>query len=253
MILLYYRRITPFLSQKTVHITLPTEDCILNLLLDEEFTYHHPMDCCFYSGSQWWCHTSSLIMMQSRKLSTSALYCFSRSWQTCVQCSFCSVWASVGPTWHVLQFSTVTTAIVCHTLRLLFNSIRSSLVVICWFAWMSWLIRSSFCDVTCAWPSRMWLIFHIHITTAEMFHPPLPVLTSTVWSPEMFSKCWWMSVDIFFSAWRNSVAHLCFFHTFMSDYPSGAIHMVTKCKGILVGKFNLYCHKNIHLWCRGPT
>ena len=96
------RRITPFLSQKTVCITLPTEDCILNLLLDEEFTYHHPMDCCYYSGSQWWCHTSSLIMMQSRKLSTSALYCFSRSWQTCVQCSFCSVWASVGPIWHKL-------------------------------------------------------------------------------------------------------------------------------------------------------
>jgi len=43
------KRIAPFLSQKMVHITLPAEGCILNILLDGEFRYCHCMDCCFDS------------------------------------------------------------------------------------------------------------------------------------------------------------------------------------------------------------
>jgi len=59
--------------------------------------------------------------------------------------------------------------------------------------------------------------------------------TSTGWSPSMFSKCWRISVGATFSAWRNSVTHLSFTHTFMSDTilsdcPSAAIcHMLTAC------------------------
>ena len=47
---------------------------------------------------------------------------------------------------------------------------------------------------------------------------------------------------------RNSVAHLCFIYTSMSnvnlsDYPSAAIsHIATEFIGMLVGRFNLYCH-----------
>ena len=36
----------------------------------------------------------------------------------------------------------------------------------------------------------------------------LTMLTSTVCSPETFSKCWWMSTSVIFSTWRNSI------HTF---------------------------------------
>jgi len=73
----------------------------------------------------------------------------------------------------------------------------------------------------------------------------LTVLTSTVWSPETFSQHWWMSVDAIFSTWRNSVTHLSFIHTSMSDTivsdcSSAAIcHIATKLNGILVGKFIL--------------
>jgi len=48
---------------------------------------------------------------------------------------------------------------------------------------------------------------------AERHHPPLTVLTSTVWSPSMFNKCQWMSVSAIFSTWRNSMTHLCFIRT----------------------------------------
>lgn len=59
----------------------------------------------------------------------------------------------------------------------------------------------------------------------------LTMLTSTVQSAEMFSRCRWMSVCavfIFFSMWRNLIPHLCFTHTYMSNAmlsncPSSAI------------------------------
>ena len=45
------RRITPFLSQKTVHITLSAEGSVLNFFFDGEFTCRHSMECRFDSGS----------------------------------------------------------------------------------------------------------------------------------------------------------------------------------------------------------
>jgi len=42
------------------------------------------------------------------------------------------------------------------------------------------------------------------------------VLTSTVWSPETFSS-WWMQMGAIFSVHRNSVTHLCFICSSMSD------------------------------------
>jgi len=44
-------RITPFLFQKTVHITLLAEGSVLNFFFDGGFICHHFMDCCFVSGS----------------------------------------------------------------------------------------------------------------------------------------------------------------------------------------------------------
>ena len=61
----------------------------------------------------------------------------------------------------------------------------------------------------------------------------LTVLTSTVWSPQMLSKHWMMSVGTIVSSWRNSVAYLCFTYTpmsdaILSDFPSAAsCHMAT--------------------------
>jgi len=44
------RRITPFLSQKTVHITLPNEGSVLNFFFDGEFTCRHSVDYRFDSS-----------------------------------------------------------------------------------------------------------------------------------------------------------------------------------------------------------
>ena len=83
--------------------------------------------------------------------------------------------------------------------------------------------------------------------------------SSTFWSPLMLSRCWWMSVGAIFSTWRNSVTHLCFLctsmsDTILSDCPSAAMcHMTTTtCDRILVGSLNCCCHTNtICLWhCR---
>ena len=83
----------------------------------------------------------------------------------------------------------------------------------------------------------------------------LTVLTSTVRTPSMFSKHQWMSVDTFFSAWRNPVTHLCFIYTsisgtILSDCPSAAVcHTATTRNKILVGRFSLYHHSTtICLW-----
>ena len=73
---------------------------------------------------------------------------------------------------------------------------------------------------------------------------------------------YWHSVihGCYLFARRNSVAHLCFIHSSMSDAilsdcPCAAIcHTATTCNGILAGGFHLYCHTtNICPWCWRPT
>ena len=56
------RSITPFLFQKTVHVTLPAYGCILNFFFDGEFTCHYSMDCHFDSSLQWQYHILPLEM-----------------------------------------------------------------------------------------------------------------------------------------------------------------------------------------------
>ena len=54
------------------------------------------------------------------------------------------------------------------------------------------------------------------------------------------SKC---LLFFFFLQGGNSIPAFIFMCTSMSDLPSAAIqHMVTKCNGILAGRFSLYCH-----------
>jgi len=76
------------------------------------------------------------------------------------------------------------------------------------------------------------------------------VLTSTVWSPSIFSKHEWMSMGAIFSSWGNSVTHLCFVctsvsDTIFSDCPSAATcGMAAMCNRILARRFNFYCRIN---------
>ena len=70
-------------------------------------------------------------------------------------------------------------------------------------------------------------------------------------------ECQWMP---FFSTWGNSMSHLCFIHTsmsdaFVSDCPSAAVwQTATKCNGILVGMLNFYFHAtNSCCQLHGPT
>ena len=112
---------------------------------------------------------------------------------------------------------------------------------------------------SCSWPSRMWLVFHITVTTAETCHVrPHCAHIHCLVSRNIQKASVIVTMDAVFSTWRNSVPHLCFIHTSTSDTilpdcPSAAIcHIATKCNGILVGRDNLYyCATTVCLWhCR---
>jgi hypothetical protein len=178
------RKITRFLSQRTVHITLPAEVCVLNCYFDGEFICRHSMDCLFDSGSKWWHHVSSPMMMRSSKLSTSTSYWFNWSWQSCIRCSLCSCVSIRGThLGQTLRYSNVAT-IVSNALKPIFSSVHSSLVVIRRFARMSWLRRSSFRGMRSVHvrPERG-LIFTSLSPLLKRATYRLTVLTSTVWSP----------------------------------------------------------------------
>ena len=148
--------------------------------------------------------------MRSRKLSPSAMYWSNRSWQTCIQCSFCSCMSIHGT--HLaqtLRYSNIA-SIGSNVLKAIF--INSSLVIIIyWFVWMSRLRCSSFCVVTAV---------HGHLKHGLSFTSLSPqlkhtthhltVLTFIVWSQQTFRKHQWMSEGAIFTAWRNAVPHLCF-------------------------------------------
>jgi len=103
------------------------------------------------------------------------------------------------------------------------------------------------------------LVKHVSVdavTIAETPHPPphcahIPCLVST-----NVQKCWWMSMGVIFSAWRNSVTQLCSLCTFMPDAilpdcPSAAIcHTATKWKRIVAGRFSLYQHSPLMSWAK---
>ena len=103
------------------------------------------------------------------------------------------------------------------------------------------------------WPTVM-------VTTTEMHHPPPHCAHIHCLISIKVQRALTNASECHFSALRNSVTQLCILHTFVSDAilsvcPSAAIcHTATKCNGILVGRFSLYCHiTNIQLWCWGLT
>ena len=84
-----------------------------------------------------------------------------------------------------------------------------------YFVWMIEMLFISWCD-SYAWPSGMWLVFHITVTTAEAHHPLPHSAHIRSFYPEMFSKCQWMSTGAFFFCMEGfsgtSLLYMCF-HT----------------------------------------
>ena len=117
------------------------------------------------------CHkdTISPVIMEFRKLSSSALYWFNRFRQTCISCYFSS-WVSSSGTHLVqtLQYSNTVT-IVSNTLKLIF----SSLIINNQYVWMNRPRSSSFHGATVA---------HCHPDCSLSFTSLSPVLKYTTHS-----------------------------------------------------------------------
>ena len=112
----------------------------------------------------------------------------------------------------------------------------------------------------CAWLSRKWIVFHVAFATTETQHPLLQSGHSHCLVSVNVQQVLINVSGCHFSPWRNSMAHLCFICTSMSeailsDCPFAAIsHTSTTCNGILVGRFNLYCHTiSICFWLCGSV
>jgi len=182
------RRITPFLSQNAVHISLPVEVCVMNFLFRVKFTCPHSMDWYFHSCSQWWHDVSSLVMMQSRKCHLQP--------QTCLVDADKLACTNM----QTLQYSDIATIVSNAQCSVLHIAICNVLI------YMDEPIEklfTSFCN-SCTWLSRTWLVLHITVATAEIYHP-LPHCAA-------FSKHQWMSVvAIFF--WMEEINYTSLFHT----------------------------------------
>ena len=97
---------------------------------------------------------------------------------------------------------------------------------------------------SCVWLYGTWLVFHVAVTTIETHHPPalcahIHCLVSIPVSVRV-SGCNFFHLEELNS---TSLLHL-LFHVrhHLSYYPSVAIcYMATKCNGISVGRFSLYC------------
>lgn len=109
----------PIPEDSTHHFTC-WQTVSLTLSLVREFTSYHSMDCCFDFSLYRWHHVSSPVKMWYRKLLPLASYLFSRSWQTCMQCSFCFHVSTRGthlaPTlWYSNTVTIISNAFQLHT------------------------------------------------------------------------------------------------------------------------------------------
>ena len=138
-------------------------------------------------------------MIWSRKLTPSALRWLSRSWQTCKWCSLSS-YVSIHES-HLAQtlWHPNIVTIISNTLKSIFSSIHNSLVITHQLEQTSWLRHYSFCGVTAV---HSWLEHGLSFTSLSPLLKRtthcLTVFTSTVWSPQMFSKHRWMSLGATF-------------------------------------------------------
>ena len=141
--------------------------------------------------------------------------------------------------WDPFLYSSIAT-IISNILKLIFISIHSLLI----HALISWC-------VSCAWQFQMCLIFLVTVDTAGT-HLSLPHcahihcwVSINVQQVSMdVSGCYFFCMEKFNS---TPLLHM-HFHSdaILSDCSSAAIsHTATKCNGILVGRFSLYCHTTI--------
>lgn len=153
--------------------------------------------------------------MRSRELSPSAWSWFSRSWKTAYGFLSVPMLAFVGTIWHkCCSIPMLPPSFLVHW------SWHSALYTVPWL---------QFSD-SCGWADQndlhfvVWqlcmviqnvvcLSHHCH----HCWNTPLTVLTSTGWSPQMFSKHWWISTSAIFTSWRSSIKHISFIHTSVSD------------------------------------
>jgi len=201
------RRVILFLSQKTVHITLPVESCILNFFFDGEFICHHSMGCHFDSVVTpdlvisndviQETDTFSLILVQQVMTSLhTELFLFLGK----------QVWDSLGTIFMIFSccyrhFQCTEASIQFHTqfpghsLSVCMDELREMLFI-------SWYD-------SCAWPSRIQLVFYVSITTLlKCTTHHFTVLTSNLWSPYIFSKHQWMARGAIFFCMEESSSTL---------------------------------------------
>ena len=85
----------------------------------------------------------------------------------------------------------------------------------------------SWCD-SCAWLSGTRLVFHT-VASAKMHHlPPCYAHIHCLVSSANVIECWWVQ---FFSRWRNSVTHLLFIRTSMSESILSDFLSAANCMG----------------------
>ena len=117
-----------------------------------------------------------------------------------------------------------------------------------WFMWMGWLRCSLFQG---AWPSRMWPVFHIPVTTAETHHPlPHCACVHCLVSVTMnVNRCHFFSAYLYTFTSYTLPCQMLFCQT------APLLSSVTwQQHGIVVGRFSLYCHTTtICLWPHGPS
>jgi len=85
------------------------------------------------------CSGDTMSCQWSRKLWPSALNWFSRSWETCVSCSFYSCVSIHGTHMAQTLWCSSIATIISNALKPIFSFWYSSLIIICQFMWLSWL------------------------------------------------------------------------------------------------------------------
>jgi len=240
--------ITPFLSppKKTLHITLPSEICILN------FFFNGKLTCCqtviftlaystnSISHHQYWCNPGKLHLQ----------LCIG---SVCMQMVFflflCEhLWDQLGTNIVIFQcyhqhFQCIqaciqlSTQFLGHNLPIHIDELIKTLFI-------------SLCD-SCVWNVMSLPPLLATLTSSLCLHPLFCLQKHSA----SINECQWVP----FFKFRRIQSHTCFIWTSMSDInlsdcpPAATCLVARKCNEILVGMFSLYCHTTtIHLWCCVP-
>lgn len=151
-------------------------------------------------------------MVQSRKLSPSGSYLFSRSWQTFITCSFCSC-VSIGGT-HLVQTLWYFN-VISNILKQIFI-LYSFLIIICWFTWMNfvvWHLCVAIWNVACL-PCHCHHCWNAPPTTSLCSHPLLDLQERSAsvvyqWVPFFFHMEEFSSTPLFCLHFHVSQWHHC--------------------------------------------